>query len=77
MTIHSCSYHCNKPECIKAQRDELREKVAAQEREACSEDAARYRWLRDNPNFQIEYTGELTLDAYIDGAMRARSEEQP
>jgi len=22
---HSCSYHCDRPECIKAQRDELRE----------------------------------------------------
>ncbi|TXH16227.1 MAG: hypothetical protein E6R03_05785, partial [Hyphomicrobiaceae bacterium] len=26
---HSCSYFCDKPECIKAQRDELREKLAA------------------------------------------------
>jgi len=25
--IHSCSYYCDRPECIKAQRDELREKV--------------------------------------------------
>jgi Protein of unknown function (DUF551) len=25
--IHSCSYYCDKPECIKAQRDELREKL--------------------------------------------------
>ena len=24
--IHSCSYYCHKPECIKAQRDELRDK---------------------------------------------------
>lgn len=23
--IHTCSYHCHRPECIKAQRDELRE----------------------------------------------------
>jgi len=23
--IHSCSYHCQNPMCIKAQRDELRE----------------------------------------------------
>ena len=26
--IHSCSYHCDRPECIKAQRDELRERLA-------------------------------------------------
>ena len=24
--IHSCSYYCHRPECIKAQRDELRAK---------------------------------------------------
>lgn len=23
--IHTCSYHCDRPECVKAQRDELRE----------------------------------------------------
>jgi hypothetical protein len=27
-TIHSCSYYCDRPECIKAQRDELRERLA-------------------------------------------------
>ena len=33
--IHSCSYYCHRPECIKAQRDELREKdwVGLTERE--------------------------------------------
>lgn len=25
--IHSCSYYCDRPNCIKAQRDELRDKV--------------------------------------------------
>ena len=25
--IHSCSYYCDRPQCIKAQRDELRDKV--------------------------------------------------
>lgn len=24
---HSCSYHCDRPECIKAQRDEMRERL--------------------------------------------------
>ena len=27
--IHSCSYYCERPECIKAQRDELRDKLEA------------------------------------------------
>lgn len=25
--IHSCSYYCDRPDCVKAQRDELREEV--------------------------------------------------
>ena len=27
--LHTCSYYCHRPECIKAQRDELRAKYAA------------------------------------------------
>jgi hypothetical protein len=27
--IHSCSLHCDRPECIKAQRDDLRGKLFA------------------------------------------------
>ena len=27
--LHTCSYYCNRPECIKAQRDELRGKLFA------------------------------------------------
>ena len=27
--LHTCSYYCNRPECIKAQRDELRAKYSA------------------------------------------------
>jgi hypothetical protein len=27
MTLHTCSYHCDRPACIKAQRDELRDKM--------------------------------------------------
>lgn len=30
--IHSCSYYCARPECIKAQRDELRDRLEAQSR---------------------------------------------
>ena len=26
MSIHSCGYHCDLPACVKAQRDELRDK---------------------------------------------------
>ena len=27
MNIHTCSYYCDRPDCIKAQRDELRQKL--------------------------------------------------
>ena len=30
--IHSCSYYCDRPECIKAQRDELRDRLAQPKR---------------------------------------------
>jgi hypothetical protein len=26
MSIHTCSYYCDRPACVKAQRDELRQK---------------------------------------------------
>lgn len=29
--IHSCSYYCERPECIKAQRDDLRDKITQPE----------------------------------------------
>jgi hypothetical protein len=32
--IHTCSYYCHRPECIKAQRDELRDRMAAPQGEA-------------------------------------------
>jgi hypothetical protein len=34
-TLHTCSYYCHVPACIKAQRDELRDKLFA-ERERCA-----------------------------------------
>ena len=42
MSIHTCSYYCERPGCIRAQRDELRQKLeqaedaVAAEREACA-----------------------------------------
>ncbi len=43
MSIHTCSYSCERPACIKAQRDELVQKLpklvaeaVAAEREACA-----------------------------------------
>ena len=30
--MHTCSYYCDRPECIKAQRDELRQKLEQAEK---------------------------------------------
>jgi hypothetical protein len=53
--IHSCSYYCDRPACIKAQRDELRDRfqiwqAALQSGEPVvdvdAQDAERYRFIR-------------------------------
>jgi chromosome segregation ATPase len=44
--IHSCSYYCDRPECIKAQRDELRQRVADLEKQTEEINAARI-YLRE------------------------------
>ena len=36
--LHTCSYYCNRPECIKAQRDELRERLAQPEQKPVQDD---------------------------------------
>jgi hypothetical protein len=35
--IHSCSYYCERPECVRAQRDELRDRqwVSLTDAEMC------------------------------------------
>jgi len=76
--VHSCSYRCERPECVRAQRDELQA------------DALRYRWLRENCQYGfneadqgpqlVHLNGETgphqnamwreALDAAIDEAMK-------
>jgi hypothetical protein len=68
---HSCGYYCDRPECIKAQRDELRDKV-----EALRKDAERYRWLRsrkpDDYCICCGYDGlELFVGETLDNAIDA------
>ncbi len=38
MNIHSCGYHCDKPGCIKAQRDDLVKKFIVNARKPLTED---------------------------------------
>ena len=33
MTMHTCSYYCERPDCIRAQRDELRQKLEQAEKQ--------------------------------------------
>ena len=33
MSIHTCSYYCDRPECVLAQRDELRQKLEQAEKQ--------------------------------------------
>ena len=33
MSIHTCSYYCERPDCIRAQRDELRQKLEQAEKQ--------------------------------------------
>jgi hypothetical protein len=47
--IHSCSYYCDRPECIKTQRDELRDRLAQPEQEPW-----RYRiWNDDEGKWEL------------------------
>jgi len=69
--IHSCSYYCDRPACVKEQRDELRQRVA--ELEA---DARRYRWLRDNSGGSLSspyvcgvHGGPLAGDGWLTGSL--------
>jgi hypothetical protein len=33
VSIHTCSYYCDRPECVLAQRDELRQKLKQAEKQ--------------------------------------------
>jgi hypothetical protein len=61
--IHSCGYYCDKPLCIKAQRDELRDKLFAKE----------WQGLTDEEKVEIQmlkwWDWEDTFD--LDGYTRA------
>lgn len=73
--IHSCSYYCDRPGCIKAQRDELRDQALDAMREE-ARDAARWRDFCSvlDRGLTITYCGEeyrsrSDLNAAIDTAL--------
>lgn len=83
--LHTCSLYCDRPDCIRQQRDDLRERLA--ELDAARRDAARYVWLRDRP-WQACHTlfphapwlheshaaNQERMDAAIDAAMAREAE---
>ena len=73
--IHSCSYYCTRPECVLAQRNELRDKQQA-EREAIIQTIDE---LSDDrhPMFAQGYDYALRhIREFIEGAaIRARGKE--
>ena len=54
MTIHSCSYYCERPECIKRQRDELREDLAGLESVRRDQAAGRDYWCKEAQTAQSQ-----------------------
>ncbi len=61
--IHTCSYYCTRPACIKAQRDELRDKMEAQQK------AEPVAWLMHAPDGTKWVTRDYAemVKAYEDG----------
>ena len=73
--IHSCSYYCERHECIKRQRDKMRDAQTADAR-----DAARYRFLVETADGDIymehQPGDKAQLDAAIDAAIAAIQREE-
>lgn len=77
--LHTCSYHCDRPECVRAQRDQLREWMESvsqpltPEREAkLAERDVRCRemieWLRDHSRACSSFADDIAdeLERLID-----------
>lgn len=83
--IHTCSYSCERPACIKAQRDELVRKLpklvaeaVAAEREACAKENAELLQALQNLHQRCHWADapeEMdAAKAAIEKAIRARGE---
>ena len=55
MTTHSCSYYCDNPPCIKAQRDEMRAEMEAMQAKLAKVEAL----LVENEALQFTYNEEI------------------
>jgi len=52
--IHSCIYHCTRPACVLAQRDEMRKRLEAAERDQAICDENALRWLLERDTARAE-----------------------
>jgi hypothetical protein len=50
MSLHTCSYYCERPDCIRAQRDELRQKLEQAEKQEPT------LWLGIGGDGRVKYT---------------------
>jgi hypothetical protein len=63
---HTCSYFCERPECIRAQRDELREEIELQRA-----------LVKEAQEMAIELSGVEMLDRELFQAMYDLLESEP
>lgn len=63
--VHSCSYHCDRPACVKVQRDALRDKCTRLRAEVDkqAEDAG------------LWFVAQTASEAYLQEALRALAAE--
>jgi hypothetical protein len=78
MSIHSCSYYCNRPECIKAQRDELVKRIKPSREWVGLTDEEIYEaiWpLCTSDNQVVKSLVELSMDEYraIEKALKEKN----
>lgn len=60
--IHSCGYYCNRPACIEAQRNELRDKLLAKEWVGLTEqEQSDIAWEKDKSRIWIVTATEAKL----------------
>jgi len=50
MSTHTCSYYCDRPECIRAQRDELRQALEQAEKQEP------FAWIHYAPGYKMQVT---------------------
>jgi hypothetical protein len=71
--IHTCSYHCERPACIKAQRDALRDKHFAAHDLLTASQALVDRW--DTPLWKDAMHTAIFIEVLRDAVQKYRARE--